>query len=165
MQNRTSGLACQMRNGTCNAGRAGERGFTLLEAIVALTIMGLALVPLATFVSQSADQLERVAASNERSIAMRSAIAILDPVNPYATPQGETTIGDEITVSWTSTQIIPPADRPQLGSGLPAFRVGFYDVKVSLMRDGSTPWFDFDLRKIGYQRISTNPFARSSSLQ
>lgn len=133
-----------------------ESGFTLLEAIVALTLLGLALIPMISFVSESASQLARVADNNERSFAVKAAVALLDPINPMENPQGEETIGKDLTVRWSSDIAIPPNDGPQFGTGLAAFRVGFYNVRVSLIRDTDT-WFEFDLRKIGYQRINSNP--------
>ncbi len=141
---------------TPHSTRPAEKGFTLLEAIVALTLLGLALVPMLSFISESAGQLARVADTNERSLAVQSAVALLDPINPMETPQGEESIGHELTVRWSSNVAIPPNDGPQIGMGLPGFRVGFYDVRVSLLRRDD-PWFEFDLRKVGYQKIASNP--------
>ncbi len=135
----------------------GERGFTLLEAIVALTLLGLALVPMMSFISQSAEQLDRVAESNERSFAMQSAIALLSPVNPMEDPEGEESLGQDLLVRWDSQVILEPNQGPQVGMGLPGFRIGFYDVRVSLLRDTNTPWFDFDMRKVGYRKIDIDP--------
>ena len=135
----------------------GERGFTLLEAIVALTLLGLALVPMLSFISQSTDQLNRVAESNERSFAMQSAIAVLSPVNPMEEPEGEESLGQNLLLRWNSDVIIEPNQGPQVGMGLPGFRVGFYNVHVSLFRDTNTPWFDFDMRKVGYRKIDVDP--------
>jgi general secretion pathway protein I len=137
--------------------RPTECGFTLLEAIVALTLLGLALVPMVSFISESADQLSRVAESNERSFATQAAVALLDPINPMEDPEGEESLGQNLTVRWNSDLIIPPNDGPQIGMGLPGFRIGFYDVRVSLHRSPSEPWFEFDLRKVGYQKIAFDP--------
>ncbi len=136
--------------------RPEESGFTLLEAIVALTLLGLALVPMLSFISESAGQLARVADTNERSLAVQSAVALLDPINPMETPQGEEIIGQDLIIRWSSNLVIPPNDGPQIGMGLPGFRVGFYDVRVSLLRN-TNPWFEFDLRKAGYQKIDSSP--------
>ncbi len=133
-----------------------ENGFTLLEAIVALTLLGLALVPMLSFISESAGQLSRVADTNERSLALQAAVALLDPINPMETPQGEESLGQDLIVRWSSNIVIPPNDGPQIGMGLPGFRVGFYNVRVSLLRR-TDPWFEFDLRKAGYQKLASNP--------
>lgn len=137
--------------------RSTENGFTLLEAIVALTLLGLALVPMISFISESTDQLARVAERNERSFATQSAVALLDPINPMEDPQGEESLGQDLMVRWNSEPLVLPNDGPQIGMGLPGFRVGFYEVRVSLYRDSMDPWFAFDLRKVGYQKITINP--------
>src|SRR4051812_32804307 len=49
-----------------------KSGFTLLEAIVAMTIIGVALVPILTFISQMANGLSRAADSNARSLAQQA---------------------------------------------------------------------------------------------
>ncbi|MCA0199458.1 MAG: prepilin-type N-terminal cleavage/methylation domain-containing protein [Proteobacteria bacterium] len=135
-------------------------GFTLLEAIVALTVMALALIPLITFIAQSSDQLMRAADANERSIVGQSVLALMDPINPMVEPEGILPLDDEISVSWRSDTIVPPNDGAIVGTLLPGFRVGFYGVNVTVKR-GERPWFEFQMRKVGYQNMrgsSTDPF-------
>jgi len=137
--------------------RSDESGFTLLEAIVALTLLGLALVPMMSFISESTNQLARIADSNERSFATQAAVALLDPVNPMEDPRGEESLGHDLIVRWSSKLTVPSNEGSQIGMGLNGFRVGFYDVRVSLIRHSSGPWFEIDMRKVGYQKININP--------
>jgi general secretion pathway protein I len=127
-------------------------GFTLLEAIVALTIMAVALIPLVSFIAQSSDQLMRAGEANERSIVMQSVLALMDPVNPMAEPEGTLPLDDTINVSWTSETIAAPAEGGLVRTPLAGFRMGFYGVTVSVTRD-QQPWFDFKMRKVGYQNL------------
>ncbi|MGE3335097.1 MAG: prepilin-type N-terminal cleavage/methylation domain-containing protein [Rhodospirillaceae bacterium] len=127
-------------------------GFTLLEAIVALTVMALALIPLITFIAQSSDQLMRAADANERSIVSQSVLALMDPINPMAEPEGVLPLDEEISVSWKSEAIVPPNEGAIVGTLLPGFRVGFYGVNVSVTR-AERPWFEFQMRKVGYQNM------------
>ena len=133
-------------------------GFTLLEAIVALTVMAMALIPLVTFIAQSSDQLMRAGEANERSLVTQSALALMDPVNPMAQPEGTLPLDDEVSVSWRTTAIAPPTEGALIGTQLNGFRIGFYGVTVMVSR-GNEPWFDFTLRKVGYQNM------RASGLQ
>jgi prepilin-type N-terminal cleavage/methylation domain-containing protein len=137
-----------------HVGNHRAAGFTLLEAIVALAIIGAVLIPLAGFITQSADQLERAADANERSFAMQSALALIDVVNPMEEPQGQLPLDEEITISWQSQEMIPPNDGVMVGAGLAAFRLGFYNVRISLSKTDTGPWFDFETRKVGYQRLT-----------
>ncbi len=130
---------------------AGAKGFTLLEAIVALAVLALALVPMVAFVSQSANELLRAGESNERSFVMQSALALMEPINPMAEAQGSLPLDRNITLSWESAVLVEPNPGINIGAGLPAYRLGFYKVHVTLSR-GPEPWFDFDMRKVGYEK-------------
>lgn len=135
--------------------RRGSAGFTLLEAIVALTVMAVALIPLITFIAQSADQLSRAAEANDRSLVTQSVLALMDPVNPMAEPEGSLPLDDEINVAWRSEAIAPPTEGALVGTLLNGFRIGFYGVTVSVTR-GTAPWFDFTMRKVGYENMRGN---------
>lgn len=132
--------------------RRSTAGFTLLEAIVALTVMAVALIPLVTFIAQSADQLTRAGEANERSLVTQSVLALMDPVNPMAEPEGTLPLDDEIQVSWRAEAIAPPAEGAMVGTQLNGYRIGFYGVNVTVTRD-SQAWFDFTMRKVGYQNL------------
>ncbi len=132
--------------------RRPTAGFTLLEAIVALTVMALALIPLITFIAQSADQLTRAAEVNERSLTAQSVIALMEPVNPMAEPEGSLPLDDEVEVSWRAEAIAPPSEGAILGTLLNGYRIGFYGVTVAVSRNRE-PWFDFTMRKVGYQNM------------
>ena len=128
------------------------RGFTLLEAIVAMAIVGIALLPVVAFIGQSARQLTTAADASDRSFATQSAIAVLDAVNPLDEPRGTLPLDSELTLSWESRAIIPVNRETLTGGGLPDYRVGLFLVSVTLLR-GEEPWFSFDLRKFGYHRL------------
>ena len=138
----------------CVGRRSAARGFTLLEAIVAVAIIGFALIPLVSFLSLSANELAKAAESNDRSFVMEAVIAMMDPVNPVTAPSGSMPLNDNISVSWDSQQLIPSGKNPKPNSGLPSFRLSFYKVHVIVSRAVSGPWFDFDMRKIGYDALS-----------
>jgi prepilin-type N-terminal cleavage/methylation domain-containing protein len=135
------------------------RGFTLLEAIVAVTIIGMTMVPLLSFLSQAALQLMAASESNARNAVTRDVLAFMETVNPLAQDSGTTALGD-VQVSWTSAPLVEPNTRIRPGVGLASFSVGFYKVNVRVARGAQDPWFDFDLRKVGYRRITVNdPFS------
>ena len=139
-------------------GPAHTKGFTLLEAIVALAVMSLALIPLVSFVAQSANELVLAGEANERSFTMQSALALMEPVNPMAEPKGSLVLDPTISVSWDSQEIVKPNDAPLIGSGLANFRLGFYTTHVTVFRNNA-PWFLFDMRKVGYEKFSSGmPF-------
>jgi len=132
---------------------AVARGFTLLEAIVAIAIIGFALIPLISFLSLSANELTKAAESNERSFATQAAISLMDSINPTLQPSGTMPLNDKVAISWDSQQLIAPGKNPMPNSGLPSFRLSFYKVHVIVSRSLSGDWFDFDMRKVGYDAV------------
>jgi prepilin-type N-terminal cleavage/methylation domain-containing protein len=132
--------------------RLRARGFTLLEAIVAMTVVGVAMVPVFTFISQMSNGLYRAADANARNLAQQSIMEFLEPLNPLERPTGEDEIGD-LVVRWESQELVPPNKEPVLGSGLIGYSIGFYKVVVSVDRPERGSWFSFDMRKTGYRRF------------
>ncbi len=146
---------------TTRSHRHSEQGFTLIEAIVSMVIIGTAALPIMLLISQSLDQLTRVAEANARAAAIESALAIIDPVNPALTPSGEIDMGD-VSFTWDSEVLVPPNETVQPGTGLVGFFVSFHSVEVEFIKE-SLPWFSFSTRKVGYTKIQTgNPFGAIS---
>ena len=69
--------------------RQGMRGFSLLEAIVALAILATAGLALFASMSQSVQMVSRAERAREADSAVRNAVAWIETVNPMQTPQGE----------------------------------------------------------------------------
>ena len=145
------------------AGRGGRwpghiakssHGFTLLEAIVAIAIVGIALIPIITFVSQMVTGLTRAGDANAKNLAQQSIMELLESMNPLEYPIGDDQIGD-LMIHWESADIIPASSVLRVGVGLPGVSIGFYKVIVSVSRTGAGPWFSFDMRKVGYRRITS----------
>jgi general secretion pathway protein I len=134
---------------------ARERGFTLLEAIIAVAVVGLAVVAMMTFVSQIALQLTAAGEAVSRSTATQAALDFLEPLNPVEDPEGRAELGD-LTVQWASTAIVPATTEVRVGTGLAGYGIGFFAVDVTVYRnDGEEEqeWFTFALRKVGYRNL------------
>jgi len=142
------------------AGHANRRaglasGFTLLEAIVALTVIGIAMLPVMSFLAQATRQLSAAADSNRRVFAQQAVMAFSEAMNPLATPDGETQLSPNLTVRWISTPIAAPNEQSRLGGRLGGYRIGFYAVEFTLVQD-QQDWFSFTARKIGYEPRSVS---------
>ena len=118
------------------------------------------MMPIMNLLGQSIAQLTIAGKANNRAVATESALAVLDSINPLLTPSGEIQITDTL-LTWDSEMIVEPNEIPQIRAGLAGYSVGFYKVTVSLIRE-EEPWFTFELRKVGYNRISgRGPFAET----
>ena len=136
-----------------------NKGFTLIEALIAIAILGAALLPIMALMSQSINQIHKIAESNAKSSAQDSALAIIEPINPMENPSGEAELVG-FNMVWSSEQIVPPNNTVQIGAGLAGYKVAFYIVNIEILKN-SEPWFSFQVRKVGHRRIqnSINPFS------
>ena len=132
--------------------RQAMKGFTLLEAIIAIAILGITMMPIMNLLGQSVAQLTFAGQANNRAVATESALAVLDSINPSLTPTGKIQITDTL-ITWDSEILVEPNEIPQMRAGLAGYSVGFYKVTVSVIKE-EEPWFTFELRKVGYTRIS-----------
>ena len=128
-----------------------QGGFSLLEAIVALTILATVGMALFAAMSQSTQMVARAEHARRVDSAVRNAAAWMQSVNPANTPRGEQQLGD-VHLRWSSEPIEPVRDAMTgyLQSGL--YEVGLYRVRLELEQDGQ-PLADVDIRRAGYRQV------------
>lgn len=135
------------------------RGFTLLEAIVAMTIFSMCALALFGWQGTSLRSLERVEGRAARAEKVRLAMAVVQRVNPMLEPKGERTLGLD-KVSWQATPVMPVRNGVTQ-VGLPSlFDLGLYDLAITIARadgDGPPP-VAFHLRVVGYRQARKTGF-------
>lgn len=131
--------------------RESSRGFSLLEAIVALAIVATAGLALFAAMNQSIQMALRAENARKIDTAMRNALAWMEVVNPAQAPTGEKQLGG-LQLRWASEPIEPPRDATSgyLQAGL--YQVGLYDVTVDVSSDEGVA-ASFHLRKVGYKQV------------
>lgn len=131
--------------------RSPARGFTLLEAVVALAILAAAGLALFAAMSQSLQMVQRAQFARETDTALRNALAWTDQVNPMVEPEGEQAIGGYL-LRWTSEPVEPPRDGATgfLAPGL--YEVGLYRLRLELWRDGELAR-EATLNRAGYRQV------------
>jgi general secretion pathway protein I len=135
--------------------RKSEAGFTLLEAIVAITVLTAALVPLyllITTVSRSAFRLDQ---SNRGAEIELDALNVMSIVNPMEKPEGAIDLG-LYTVRWASHSVIDPVDGSAYPNGRSFFQIGLYDGTVDVVEPSGRTLLRFPLRMIGFKHTSDN---------
>jgi general secretion pathway protein I len=137
------------------------RGFTLLEAIVAMTIFSMCALALFGWQSGSLRALDRIEARATRAEQVRLAMAALANVNPMTELKGERVVGDE-RVRWQATPV-EPVRTGKTQVGLPSlFDVGLYDLAVVVQRGdaaGEAGVTTFHVRLVGYKQVRQTGFA------
>lgn len=132
-------------------GRGRQAGFSLLEAIVAMTLFAVGSVALYALQAQSVRSLQRVAEREAYVAAVEAALPLVEDLNPMREPSGTRRVAD-IEVRWTSTPLEDPRPgRTAVGSES-LFEVGLYEVDVDVRRNGE-PGARFNLRRVGYRQV------------
>lgn len=133
-----------------------ESGFTLLEAIVAIALLGALLVPLYNLMTRNLDGLFRVGDANLHSEVMLNALALLDTVNPMERPEGSAELGAYV-LRWRSELLTAPIDGVGFPAGQSLYQIAMYRTNAEVLRLGRdnqlSNWFSFDLRQVGWKQV------------
>ena len=130
-----------------------QAGFSLLEAIVAMTVMATSLLALYGWLSSSTIALNRVNAQSRALEDARTAISIIEAVNPMLEPQGTREI-EGVTVRWESKPVADRRSGRSRAGSATAFDLGLYELKVVVMR-GPRTIKEFEIRRAGWESVRT----------
>lgn len=113
-----------------------QGGFSLIEAMVALTILAGATLALFGWINTSLNQLNRAGFYTEASPALTSATEYLNTVDLANRPTGTFNSG-RVEVEWQATPIEQEVSRtPDQGGG--NFLLSLYEVELTLQLNGRT---------------------------
>lgn len=132
--------------------RRREPGFTLIEALVALVVLGSAGMALFSWINASIMSLRRVEDANARSDAMANVIEYLQAVNPMITPVGRADLG-HYTIEWTAAPVTPVADGSGYPRGISLYQLALFDTRVVAAKPGDSAWFEFTLTLAGHKKV------------
>jgi type II secretory pathway component PulJ len=127
-------------------------GLSTIEVLVAVALIGMALLPLIAVQSQIAQTHARYEAAYQRATLQRNALEITRNLNPLATPEGRVILDDQLVLEWSSEPVRLAkrgTDYP-LGDG--PFEVGLYRVSVSVLNEGRVE-LEFTTEKVGWRLI------------
>lgn len=127
------------------------RGFSLLEAVVALAILASAGLAMFAALTQSVQMVGRAERAREVDLALRNALAWVERINPMESPEGEQELG-AYRLRWQAQPVEPPRDGATgyLQPGL--YQVGLYRMQLGLWRDGVLER-DVLLTRVGYRQV------------
>ncbi len=140
--------------------RAAERGFSLLEAVVAMVILASTGWALLAWINASITSLARIEDANGRSQAAANALEYMQTVNPMARPQGRVQLGS-LSVAWTARPLTPVLDGSGFPRGPSLYQLAMYETAVRAFRgDEPSPSVEFRMKQVGYRQVREpfNPF-------
>ena len=124
-----------------------QNGFTLLEAVVTLTILAVFAGGLLAWLNNSVVGYQKLDAVQERMRAFRNAADFVATVNPLVTPIGRIEL-PPYTVVWQATEIEPVRTATQNSS---YYDVGLYTTLVSIDKGGEHLG-SFSIKQVGYRQ-------------
>ncbi|OJZ17724.1 MAG: hypothetical protein BGP21_02420 [Thiobacillus sp. 65-29] len=128
------------------------RGFTLLEAIVALTLISSAGLALFSWVNSNMTTLSRVEDASQRAVATTNALEFMQTVNPMQTPQGEARLG-AYRIRWQAEPLTDTFDGANFPYGVSLYQFSLYNTRIELAGEAGAQDIVFELKQVGYRRV------------
>lgn len=128
-----------------------QQGFSLLEAIVAMTILATSGLALFSWVSQSYESLARLEETQARHQLMDDLHAFFSTVNIQQEGTHQMRVNQH-NVTWTAKLVEPVQQGRSTAGGLSNFDLGLYDVNIQVSVDGRLTG-EYQTRLAGYRRV------------
>jgi type II secretory pathway pseudopilin PulG len=125
-------------------------GFSLLEALVALAIAALCLIPLMSLQRTYIDGQRRHEQTLQRAEIQKNALTILRQVNPTDEPEGEADLPPDMVVSWTATAISDLKTSTGYPAGDGQYSVQLYRLDAQVNRGGQPAIPGFSVERVGW---------------
>ena len=133
----------------------GQRGFSLLEAVVAMVLISGAGAALFSWINTELGSVSRLQQSNAKAEALVNVLELMHTVNPMLTPEGALSFA-AYRLTWKAQEVTPVQDGLSYPRGISLYQLALYDTLVRVDNPDGTPWFDFTLRQVGYKRVRDN---------
>lgn len=133
-------------------------GFSLIEALVALTIAALVLGAIFELQIQMVRGQQRAVDAMEQVMAQENALALTRTLNPMERPDGSIALPGGDTIRWTAR----PKGRPMINAGFPSgngqFEVQLYTMTVDVQRARGRSPAPLVFDRIGWRRLGQTSF-------
>lgn len=129
----------------------GQRGFTLLEAIVALVLISTTGLALFSWINSNIAALNRIHDTNTKSEATVNILEYMYVINPMLKPEGTASFG-LYRIKWRSqptTSLVDPASS--------YYQFALYNTRIEVEDKGGQAWFQLALRQVGYKKVRSAP--------
>lgn len=131
-----------------------QRGFGLLEAIVALVILGSSGLMLFSWIGENMRAASRLRDAEVRAQLQLEGVALLETINPAREPSGEREFGS-LRLRWRGELIESMRSENDVGGMLvPRWRLGLYRVHASV--EGRQLKAEWTQTAVGYRSLTGN---------
>lgn len=129
-----------------------QLGFTLIEAIVALVLIGTTGMALFGWINSNIITLNRVQEINAENAATINAVEYMNNINPMISPEGQANLG-AYRLSWKAEPTIEPRDGANYPYGISLYQLGIYQTRITIQKPDGPFWFAFTLQQVGYKKV------------
>lgn len=129
-----------------------QLGFTLIEAIVALVLIGTTGMALFGWINTNIITLNRVQETNAENAATINALEYMHSINPMISPEGQANLGS-YRLSWKAEAATEPRDGANYPFGIGLYQLDMYQTKVTVQKADGQFWFTFALQQVGYKKV------------
>ncbi|MCY4015516.1 MAG: prepilin-type N-terminal cleavage/methylation domain-containing protein [Gammaproteobacteria bacterium] len=136
-------------------GRRAERGFTLLEAAVALALFATVGIALYGLYNANLITLLRVQDSSRQVPVVRHAMEHLSSINPAEQQSGEFSF-DGFDIRWQAELIEPVRKGQNTFGSMGAYEVGLYEARFDIA-EAERSVGTWRLRLVGYKNVAGPP--------
>lgn len=128
-------------------------GFSVVEALIGVAVVGVAFIPLVEMQSQITRQYQRQAMLEDRLLAQRNALALLADVNVMAEPTGRRSLTDGRVLRWSTTPLTAESRSLRFLGGEGDFEVALFEVHAEIRDPRQSP-MRFSIEQLGWRRVT-----------
>lgn len=133
-------------------GGRNQRGFTLIEAIVALVLISTTGMALFSLINSNIITLNRVKEINAENAATLNVVEYMNNINPMKSPEGNADLGS-CRLSWKAEPVSDIRDGAGYPSGIGGYQLAMYLTKITVQKRDGQNWFALNLQQVGYKKV------------
>jgi general secretion pathway protein I len=145
--------------------RRMERGISVMEALAAVALVAIALIPLMSVQVRIQRDYMRQQAVRAEIEAQRNALAVLRDINMMQEPSGSRPLSDQQTLRWQATPKSAVVRSTNRGSGDGPFDVALYAVVVRVDDEDGRAICGFTVLGLGWRSLEDPNQKRSPRLE
>lgn len=134
--------------------RLRHRGFSLLEAIVAIVLLSTSGIALYSWINSSLMSVNRVRDVMQQQQVVRETLPYIETINPMLSTSGHERLG-QYELKWDSVLLENVRDGVDFPDGLSIFQLGLYNIQVQVLRGNEV--FSYNVRQVGFKKVRELP--------